>query len=114
MGGTVAVESINKVSLACENAEQFNMRDTWLTIHNSRGHLYQGKKAHFIEKTETIKGNESAEDHLSKDLADQVIVYVLKYVCLFLCFLISCTGLDPTLFELGCLGPSVSITVILY
>ena len=85
-----------------------------MTIHNSRGHLYQGKKAHFIEKTETIKGNESAEDHLSKDLADQVIVYVLKYVCLFLCFLISCTGLDPTLFELGCLGPSVSITVILY
>ena len=62
------------------------MRDTWVTIHNGRGHPYRGKTAHFIEKTESIKGNESAEDHLSKGLADQVIVYVLKYVCLLVFF----------------------------
>ena len=61
------------------------------------------------KKTATIKGNESTNGYWSRDLADKVIVYVLN---IFLLISISCTGVNRGLFELGCLGPSVSIAVL--
>ena len=59
------------------------MRDTWGTKDNCPGDLREEKNTHFIEKIETIKGNKTAKDHWSRDLVDQVIVHVLKYISFY-------------------------------
>ena len=85
------------------------MKDTWGTAHNGQGHRCQEKMHKNKKKTSKMKGNESAKGYWSRDVGDQVIVYVLKYVSFYF---ISCIVVKRGLFELGCLGPSVSITVL--
>ena len=112
VGGTVAVESINKVSLwqgrtvqRCNNV----MIDTWLTLHNGRGHLCQGKKNSFDWENRNNKRKWNCWRSLIKRLSWPSDCLCLE-VCSFFFVLISCTDVDPLLFELCCLGPSVSMT----